>query len=479
MASECAVALEALEISKDLLNCTNDAVFNTSLVEYIQGKNISVTGAGTSLTGCLDACEIEECNDDGETSVVDLLYTVFIQVFVFMLVFGLAGSVDYDAFKERFKSKGVYVGLSCQFVLMPLIGFATVAAFESTLEPLYAVVLLIICASPGGSYSNWWCNLINADLALSVAMTTVSTIVSIGILPLNIFLYIEFGYKALNPDNAQEIVKILPYATIGYTLAVVVCAVVSGLWFGYTYPQHMKRANAMGTTAGFISILMGVVASSTSCAQPWEQPILLYVAVAVPVIIGLFAAMFCASLAKLPKPQRVAVSIETAYQNTGVALAVSLSLGPEGRAAAVVPVVYGGYEALFFGMFALFSWYIGWTLSPEDESLCKILLNDYQDQIRTHPEYANYNQKPYHLDETHKHTLGSFNEAEEDKKSSSSSSGQEDHVVIEDSKLPDDRSDSGDFSEHSLEDNVPDEEVPPPPSSSPPVSSMPPNQPSI
>ena len=46
----------------------------------------------------------------------------------------------------------------------------------------------------GGSYSNLWCSLFNADLALSVAMTTVSTIMSLVMLPLNLLIYINLTY---------------------------------------------------------------------------------------------------------------------------------------------------------------------------------------------------------------------------------------------------------------------------------------------
>jgi predicted Na+-dependent transporter len=273
---------------------------------------------------------------------------------------------------------------------MPLIGFATVAVFNSVLDPLFAISLLIICASPGGSYSNWWCNLINADLALSVAMTTVSTIVSSFVLPLNIYLYIEVGYKALNEEKSDEILALLPYEVLGYTLANVIVAVISGLIFGYKFPDRMKIFNLAGTAAGFLSILLGVVASGDSCADPFGQPFVVYLAVLVPVIAGLFAAMGFATLAGLPKPQRVAVSIETAYQNTGIALAVTLSLGSEGRAAAIVPLVYGGYEAVCFGAYAVFAWYIGWTLSPPDESFWVIIYKSYQDTIDDHPHYKGH-----------------------------------------------------------------------------------------
>jgi len=374
------------------MSCNDDATL-AFIDDAVNGDNetlrADICNETSIYADCLTACQVEDCKDTGLTTA-DIAYRVIIQILIFMLVFGLAGSVDFDHFKERFRSRGVYIGIFCQFLLMPLVGFVTVTMFQNVLPPLYAVALLIVCASPGGSYSNWWCNLINADLALSVAMTTVSTLVSVVVLPINVILYIELGYKKVNPEGAEEVVRLLPYTVIGYTLANVIVAVITGLYFGYNYPGLQKKANFYGTIAGFISIIMGVFASTTSCADAFGQDILVYIAVMIPVWVGLFLAMGLASLARLPKPQRVAVSIETAYQNTGIGLAVTLSLGSEGRAAAIVPVMYGGYEAVIFGIYALFAWYIGWTLSPKDESLITILLNSYQDTIPGHPHYKGY-----------------------------------------------------------------------------------------
>jgi hypothetical protein len=46
----------------------------------------------------------------------------------------------------------------------------------------------------GGSFSNWWCSVFNVDLALSVALTTISTASSVFMLPLNLFVYARLAY---------------------------------------------------------------------------------------------------------------------------------------------------------------------------------------------------------------------------------------------------------------------------------------------
>jgi predicted Na+-dependent transporter len=56
-----------------------------------------------------------------------------------------------------------------------------------------------------GSYSNLWCSLFNADLALSVAMTTASTVVSALMLPLNLLFYLSLIY---NESGAQKVLGV-------------------------------------------------------------------------------------------------------------------------------------------------------------------------------------------------------------------------------------------------------------------------------
>ena len=55
----------------------------------------------------------------------------------------------------------------------------------------------------GGSYSNWWCSLFNAELALSIAMTTISTLLSIAFLPFNLYIYSLAAYR--QSDAVQNI----------------------------------------------------------------------------------------------------------------------------------------------------------------------------------------------------------------------------------------------------------------------------------
>ena len=132
-------------------------------------------------------------SDDGRVARTAVSY-----ILLFTLIFGLAGTVDHNEFRKQFKEKrAIALGFFGQFVMLPFLGFCAVKAFDLTSlgsgenRGIEAVILLLTTSSPGGSYSNWWCFLFNADLALSVAMTTVSSIASVVMLPLNLAIYLN------------------------------------------------------------------------------------------------------------------------------------------------------------------------------------------------------------------------------------------------------------------------------------------------
>jgi len=278
-----------------------------------------------------------------------------------LLVFGLSASVDVAAFKDKLKKRnGILIGLACQFFLLPFVGFLTVVVFQ--LKEVYGVTLLIVCSSPGGSYSNLWCSLFNSDLALSVAMTTASTLVSTFMLPVNLLLYITLAYG--NSDAADN----LDWVALFLSISVVMLAVGCGLLVSSRATDKAQSWCALfGNLAGLTLVLFSVLVSSRD--EPiWNKPPKFYFAIALPCLGGLTLAILLTSCPScgLKKPERVSVAIETCYQNVGVATAVALSMfkGKEQSQAVGVPLYYGLVEAVLLAIFCLYAWKAGWTFAP-------------------------------------------------------------------------------------------------------------------
>jgi len=276
-------------------------------------------------------------------------------------VFGLSASVDVLAFREKLKKKnGILIGLACQFFLLPLVGFLTVVSFQ--LKEVYGITLLVVMSSPGGSYSNLWCSFFNADLALSVAMTTASTVVSAAMLPLNLLLYINLAYQE------SGAVDDLDWPSLFTSIGVVITAVGLGLLVSsYSSETVQKRCALFGNLAGLCLIFFSAIVSSRD--EPiWDKPYSFYIAIATPCVLALILALTLTSIPKcgLAKPERVSVAIETCYQNVGVATAVALSMfkGKKQSQAVGVPLYYGFIEAVILAIFCAYAWKAGWTFAP-------------------------------------------------------------------------------------------------------------------
>lgn len=306
---------------------------------------------------------------------------------LFCLVFGMAATVDVaDLFRQIRNYHALLIGCAMQFIVLPFCGFVVVKMFQ--LPSTVGITLLVITSSPGGTFSNLWCSLFNADLALSVTMTAVSTILSTVMLPANLVLYTKWTYSA-------AVVKKLDWNVLYITIAVVLSGIVSGLIVSKltgNSPRMHKRANRLGSSAGLILILMSIFVSSTDQqAKLWDQNASFYISVAMPVIIGMIAAVSLASYFELAKPERVAVTIESCNQNTGIATTVALAMfktESELARALGVPLYYGIVEASCNIVFCLVCWKANWTKAPPKENLCRVLTESYEvhEEVEEEPE---------------------------------------------------------------------------------------------
>jgi predicted Na+-dependent transporter len=310
------------------------------------------------------------------------LADVFSSALLFSLVFGMSATVDVrHVIKQLCNWQALMIGASLQFVILPFIGFLVVKILR--LEASVGITLLVITSSPGGSYSNWWCSMFNADLALSVTMTAISTLLSVVMLPINLLLYTRWTYS-------EDVVQSLDWTGLFVSLVTVCAGIACGLTAsaisankGQDYCQRFHvRANRLGNVAGLALITLSVtVSSSQHKAAVWDQDASFYIGVALPAAFGLAIATYLSTKCRLDKPERVAVAVEACYQNTGIATSVALTMfnTEEELATAIgVPLYYGIVEAVMLAVFCLVCWKLDWTKAPANENLCTVITNSYE-----------------------------------------------------------------------------------------------------
>ena len=274
------------------------------------------------------------------------------------------------------------------------------------LPPTIGITLIIVVSSPGGSYSNWWCSLLNADLALSVSMTTASTILSIGFLPLNMFVYTYAAYGQEETYDGESVVESISFSVIFISLGIVIAAIFTGIFCSWKFdtPRWHRIAYLGGNISGILLILFSTILSFVGGGSSSDQSenqqttttgedVLNYFAISLPCLFGLLVSTLLATfLVKLSKPERLTTAVECCYQNTGIATSAALGLfsGDDLQEALKVPVVYGFVEIFFIGIYLLIFWKLGWSKAPKNEKCCTVITKSYElhedDEAEVEPE---------------------------------------------------------------------------------------------
>ena len=183
-------------------------------------------------------------------------------VFLFLLIFGMSATVDVDSLVRQLKNKyAIFMGCLMQFGIMPFLGYLVCVSLQKHgLNGAMGITLLIVLASPGGSFSNLWVSVFNADLSLSVAMTTISTLLSCFFLPFNLSLYAHAAY-----GQQGDLLNNIDFTPIFVSLGIVVGGIFLGLLCSWKIksPKLAKIANALGSVSGIGLIMFSILLSGS------------------------------------------------------------------------------------------------------------------------------------------------------------------------------------------------------------------------
>ncbi|WP_375001196.1 bile acid:sodium symporter family protein [Aeromicrobium sp. CTD01-1L150] len=198
------------------------------------------------------------------------------------------------------------LGVVAQFLIMPLIGFALAKTFD--LSPALAVGVILVGAAPGGTASNVMVYLAKGDTALSVSMTTVSTLLAPLLTPL-VVLWLAGDY--------------LPVDTRGLLVSIaqiVLVPIALGVMLRLLLPRVVERlldVMPLVSVVGITLVVLAVVAGSADTVL--SAGLLVAVVVVLHNGFGLLLGYLAARAAGMDETVRRAVSIEIGMQNSGLA----------------------------------------------------------------------------------------------------------------------------------------------------------------
>ena len=224
-----------------------------------------------------------------------------------VVMFGMGLTLNLNDFKIVFsRPKDVIIGCMAQFAIMPLLAWSLAQLFSLD-EALTIGVVLVGCC-PGGTASNVITYLAKGDLALSVGMTGVSTILAPLLTPL---LTWALAGKSVNVDVAGMLLSIL---------WVVILPIVIGLIVKWIWPKFTQKATDYLPAFSSIAIAFIVaIIISANADKLLAGGLLIVLVVALHNICGLSFGYLIGRLLGLAEPKRRAISIEVGMQNSGLA----------------------------------------------------------------------------------------------------------------------------------------------------------------
>ncbi|MBB6284708.1 bile acid:sodium symporter family protein [Geobacillus subterraneus] len=228
-----------------------------------------------------------------------------------VVMFGMGLTLSAADFAEVFRRpKDVAIGVVCHYIIMP--GLAFLLAWVLDLPPEVAVGVILVGCCPSGTASNVMVFLAKGDVALAVAIASVSTILAPVVTPLLIWLL------------ASKWVDIHMWSLFSSIIQVVVIPLALGIvikkFFGRQAEASAKALPLISTIA-IVTIVAGGVAGSQ--AKLASTGALIFVVVILHNVLGFVLGFSLSRLLGMDLAKQKAVAMEVGMQNSGLGVAIA------------------------------------------------------------------------------------------------------------------------------------------------------------
>lgn len=241
-------------------------------------------------------------------------------------MYGMGMTLSLDDFKEVFKQpKKVAIGVMAQFVIMPVLAFGLAVGLQ--LSPEVAIGVILVGCCPGGTASNVITYLAKGNTALSVAITSLSTLLAPVVTPT---LTLLFASKWLPVSAGDMFLSVLK---------MVLVPIILGLITKVLFRRQVEKSVKILPFVSVICIVAIVAAVVSGNHQKIaETGLLILFVVMLHNSLGLLLGYMLAKMLKMDLPDRKAISIEVGMQNS--ALGATLAAAHFSPLAAVPSAIF-------------------------------------------------------------------------------------------------------------------------------------------
>ena len=240
-----------------------------------------------------------------------VLKTGYVNTLLGIVMFGMGLTLKPNDFKVVFsRPKDVIIGCVAQFAIMPLLAFLLCKAFQLPTELAVGVILVGTC--PGGTSSNVMTYMSKGDVALSVGMTSVSTILAPFLTPALTLLY---AGQRVDVNVASMFLSIVKVVIVPIALGFLINRFLPKL------AEAIVDILPLISTTAIVAIVGAVVAANA--AKIMTCGLLIVAVVILHNLLGYTVGYGVGKLLKLDVTKCRAISIEVGMQNSGLATSLA------------------------------------------------------------------------------------------------------------------------------------------------------------
>ena len=248
----------------------------------------------------------------------------WIPYFLGLIMLSMGLTLSLEDFSRVLKMpKSILLGVGLQYTIMPGLGYALALGFNLPIDFVIGLVLVACC--PGGTASNVVCFIARAHVALSVSLTTCSTLLAVLLTPFLTTWWVE----SISLEQTGLKVDVDTLGLLLKTLKVVILPVLLGIFLNHFFHRGVKKVEAYTPFVAVLSIVFIVdfiLADKKSAIL--EIGASLIVAVLLLHLLGFILGYVLSRLLKFTERNAQTVSIEVGMQNSGLATELARSNFP-------------------------------------------------------------------------------------------------------------------------------------------------------
>ncbi|GGG94546.1 hypothetical protein GCM10011416_09870 [Polaribacter pacificus] len=265
-------------------------------------------------------------------------------------MFGMGMTLVPKDFSRIIKfPKAVLVGLTNQLIFLPIIGFLLAITFD--LNPTMAVGLMILATCPGGPTSNLITQVCKGNIALSVTLTAITSIISILTIPFILSYVLDYFGTETNAT-----IKLPILDTILQIMVITVIPISIGMLvrkFKTSFAKRMERPMRLASTLIFILVFIAVIAANFEMIGTGMKEVGLVTLALNILTMGI--GYLTARLFQLDLKNAISITVESGIQNGTLAFVIATTILKNVEMG--IPI--GAYSVWMFVTGGVLMWQLG------------------------------------------------------------------------------------------------------------------------